>query len=320
MNTSSALRRNASFIAGFGLMASPLAALSSPAFAASADCTAVDPSATEVLTNICEVQYLETGDYSLTPPSGVTKLTALIVGGGGAANYEAGTYAGGGGAVVYVANVDASTTVDVTVGVGAQSASDLQGGSSSVNSDVAAGGLTGIPDGLGTGVGGTSGNGNVGSSYDDDKGSGGGAGGVADSYSGGLGVLASAAANDSAMWPSVDGEPYYGAGGSVQSMAPGYGDAGWGADGTGQRDYGMDGLVILRWTSVPPADTGLANTGLSSWNVALGAMFAAGLFFVALGSFTARSELRFAGSRERLVGLLKDANERLNRPDASTRN
>jgi hypothetical protein len=48
-------------------------------------------------------------------------------------------------------------------------------------------------------------------------------------------------------------------------------------------------------------------------------MFAAGLFFVAFGSLSARNKLRFAGSRERLVGLLKDANDRLSREDSSRR-
>jgi hypothetical protein len=50
------------------------------------------------------------------------------------------------------------------------------------------------------------------------------------------------------MWPAVDGEPFYGAGGDVTPAVPGYGEAGWGADGSGSRDYGMDGLVVIRWT------------------------------------------------------------------------
>jgi hypothetical protein len=218
------------------------------------------------LPGICELQFVEAGDFTFSAPTGVTKLAALVVGGGGATVYQdQGIYAGGGGAVVYVANVDISAPVDITVGIGAQSASDIQGGSSSVNADSAAGGFTGVPDPNNAGVGGASGNGNEGSIYDIGggimRGSGGGAGGAAGGYDGGLGVLASEAANDAAMWPADPSEPYYGAGGAIQSMVPGYGEAGWGADGTGQRDYGMDGLVILRWT---PGSASLPATGVNA--------------------------------------------------------
>ena len=238
-------RRNVAAFAGLGLIATPLAALGNPAFASTADCTAVDPSATEVLPDICEIQYLETGEYTFTAPAGVTKLSAVIVGGGGARETISGNYAGGGGAVVYVSQVDASAPVDVVVGIGAQSSSDAAGGASSVNDDVAAGGFTGSSADA---HGGDSGNGNAGGNVDA-EGGGGGAGAAGSGSNGGIGLQASAVANDSVMWPAVDGEPYYGSGGDVQPMVAGYGEAGWGADGSGQRDYGMDGLVILRWTT-----------------------------------------------------------------------
>lgn len=245
MEKSSFLRRNTAALAGVGLIASPFIALSTPAFASTADCTAVDPGATEVLPDICEVQFVETGDYTFTAPSGVVKLTALIVGGGGARETASGNYAGGGGAVVYVADVDSSAPVDITVGIGAQSSTDAAGTASSVNDDIAAGGFTG------TSVdahGGDSGNGNAGgaTSY---EGGGGGAGAAATGNDGGIGLQASAVANDAAMWPAVDGEPFYGAGGDVTPAVSGYGEAGWGADGSGDRDYGMDGLVAIRWTT-----------------------------------------------------------------------
>ncbi len=304
-------RRNVAAFAGLGLIATPLVALGNPAFAATADCTAVDPSATEVLPDICEIQYPETGEYTFTAPAGVTKLSAVIVGAGGArSTAEFGNYAGGGGAVVYVSQVDVSAPIDVVVGMGAQT-SDAAGTASSVNDDVAAAGFTGTADP--SPGGGASGNGNAGGLIYA-EGGGGGAGAAGSGSNGGIGLQASAVANDTAMWPAVDGEPYYGSGGDVQPMVAGYGEAGWGADGSGQRDFGMDGLVILRWTFA-----GLANTGLTTWNIALGAMFAAGLFFVAFGSLSARNTLRFAGSRERLVGLLKDANDRLSREDSSRR-
>ena len=244
MENTSFLRRNTAALAGVGLIASPFIALSTPAFASTADCTAVDPSATEVLPDICEVQYLEYGNFTFTAPSGVVKLTALIVGGGGARESADGNYAGGGGAVVYVADVDASAPLDITVGIGAQSSSDAAGTASSVNDDIAAGGFTGNS---GAALGGASGNGNAGGGVSD-FGGGGGAGAAGSGGTGGVGLKASALANDAAMWPAVDGEPFYGAGGDVTPAVPGYGEAGWGADGSGSRDYGMDGLVVIRWT------------------------------------------------------------------------
>ncbi len=245
MENTSFLRRNTAALAGVGLIASPFIALSTPAFASTADCTAVDPSATEVLPDICEVQYVEYGDFTFTAPSGVVKLTALIVGGGGARQTDSGNYAGGGGAVVYVADVDASAPLDITVGIGAQSSSDAAGTASSVNDDIAAGGFTGTTDPNPRG--GASGNGNDGGLLFE-TGGGGGAGADASGATGGVGLKASALANDTAMWPAVDGEPFYGAGGDVEPAVAGYGEAGWGADGSGSRDYGMDGLVVIRWT------------------------------------------------------------------------
>ena len=273
MEKISSFRRNSVALAGVSLIAAPLAVMATPAFALADACTAVDPGATEVVPGVCELQFVEGGDFTFTAPSGVSKLTAVIVGGGGATVYDSGTYAGGGGAVVYVANVDTSAPVDITVGLGAQSASDLQGGASSVNSDVADGGFTGVPDGFGIGVGGSSGNGNSGSVYDTGggnmKGSGGGAGAAAFEYSGGVGLKPSEVSNDAQMWPADPSEVILGSGGSIQAMSPGYGDAGWGADGTGQRDYGMDGLVILRWSmsSTLPA-TGLDSGTFAAFTLA----------------------------------------------------
>jgi len=141
-------------------------------------------------------------------------------------------------------------------------------------------------------------------------GAGGGAGGAApDQYTGGPGVTASAVANDAEMWPAVAGEPEYGAGGDVIVLPSVAGVAGSGANTDAAS--GEDGLVVLRWTMTP----NLANTGLTSWSIALGALFAGALFFVASGSFKARSELQFAGRRQRLVALLRDADERLGRTE-----
>ncbi len=243
-------------------MASPLIALGTPAFASANDCTQYDAAATEPLTGVCELQYVETGDFTFTAPSGVAKLSAVIVGAGGATYYYNGTYTGGGGNVVYVSSVDTSAPVSISVGQGALDASVTQGGESSVNSDVAAGGNSGHSISPFAGEGGSSGNGNAGSSYSfGDMGAGGGAGGTASDGIGGVGLTASGVANDASMWPADAGEPIYGQGGDTSPVNPGFGEAGWGGDGSGSRDFGQDGLVILRWTmkSALPA-TGV-NTG-----------------------------------------------------------
>ena len=116
MRMSSNLTRNAAALAGLGLVASPLLALIAPALAAADPCTQYDAAATEVLTGVCELQYVETGDFTFTAPSGVAKLSAIVVGAGGGTMYDNGTYTGGGGAVVYVANVDTAAAVAITVG------------------------------------------------------------------------------------------------------------------------------------------------------------------------------------------------------------
>ena len=73
-------------------------------------------------------------------------------------------------------------------------------------------------------------------------------------------------------------------------------------------------------SDVAPADLSLPNTGFTPWTTALGTFTAAGLFLIAFGAFSARSRLRFAGSRTRLVLLLRDANARLGRTESSHRN
>ncbi len=302
-------RRNVVLFASAGLVATPLVALATPAFAADT-CGTTDPAATEVAPGVCEVQFVESGTFTFNAPSGVAKLSAVIVGAGG--GYSSGgpdAYGGGGGAVVYVASVDTTAPIAIEVGMGVDGSSNA-GGSSSVNSDVAAGGFSGNRDGgSGCECGGSSGNGNAG--WPDFMfGAGGGAGGPApDQNSGGPGVTASAAANDADLWPAVAGEPAYGAGGNVIVLPSIAGVAGSGANTDAAS--GDDGLVILRWTMA----SSLVNTGLTSWSIALGALLAGALFFVASGSFKARSDLQFAGRRQRLVALLKDADERLGRTE-----
>lgn len=315
MEISPRVRRHVAAFAGLGIAAAPLIATSTPALATD-PCGTSDPAATEVSAGICEVAFSSAGDFTFTAPTGVAKLTAVIVGaGGGSGADNTGAYAGGGGNVVYVGSVDVGAPVAITVGLGADGGP--QGESSSVNADVATGGYSGMNTPTGPcDCAGTSGNGNAGSYYwngANDTGAGGGAGGAAFLDAPGLGMSASNVANDTELWPALAGEPLYGAGGNA-SINPGsiVGNAGDGAIADGV-SAGNDGLVILRWAPIAATEPVLVNTGLTTWSVALGAMFAALLFFIASGSFKAKGELQFAGNRERLVNLLRDADARLRR-------
>ncbi len=51
----------------------------------------------------------------------------------------------------------------------------------------------------------------------------------------------------------------------------------------------------------------LVNTGLNSWNSILGALAAGSLIIIAFGAFSARSQLKFAGSRAKLLSILRRA-------------
>jgi hypothetical protein len=314
MEKFSSFRRNSVAIAGVSLIAAPLAVMATPAFAVADACTAVNAGATEVLPGVCELQFVEAGDFTFTAPSGVAKLSAVIVGAGGGSLttlYDA--YAGGGGEVIFVQTVDVSAPVEIEVGLGSDG-STASGGSSSVNDKVAAGGFSGTYDGVtNCTCGGYSGNGNAG--WDDMlSAAGGGAGGAApDQFSGGPGLTASEAADESSMWPAVSGEDSYGAGGNMVTPGALTKTPGSGADTS--TPAGEDGLVILRWTSASGDSGALVNTGLTSWGVALGAMFAIGLFFVATGAFRAKNDLQFAGSRARLLQLMRVADARLKRAE-----
>lgn len=142
--------------------------------------------ATLVDTGICEVTFTETPDSAWTPPAGITKLQALLVGAGGAIGND-NEYGGGGGEVVLV---ELATTgdVDVTVGLGGLHAGDVDG-----TDTVVAQGSTietaafGENSGRGDVDGGASGNGNDGAYY----GGGGGAGGAASVGFAGEGVVVS---------------------------------------------------------------------------------------------------------------------------------
>ena len=122
---------------------------------------------TLVTAGVCEATFTESGTF--TPPATTTKLEALLVGAGGAAN---GIYGGGD---VQIVELLSSGEITVTVGEGGTlgGGGNGTGGASSVaqgaTTDSAEGGTAGENGSTG---GGTSGNGNEGSAQ-----SGGGAGG-----------------------------------------------------------------------------------------------------------------------------------------------
>ncbi len=113
-----------------------LALAASPASATNA-CSA---GATLVSDGICEVAFTS-GSHTFTPPAGITKLDALVVGAGGAGSAD-NTYPdayGGGGGDVKLVTLTASGDVTVSVGVAGVHGTAT---SSANDSSVAQGGVT----------------------------------------------------------------------------------------------------------------------------------------------------------------------------------
>ena len=191
MNTTArALRVSALSASGILLGAAMLPAGS--AFAAASDCGS---DGTIVADGICEVTFLEGTDVVWTPPAGITKLQALLVGAGGAAGAPGGDngYSGGGGEVTLVELADTGD-VTLTVGVASEWGESVAGGYTTVDqgsdSFQAAPGLHAAESGFDA-IGGESGNGNVSSGG---SGGGAGAGGPAgfdywNAWSGGPGLI-----------------------------------------------------------------------------------------------------------------------------------
>jgi LPXTG-motif cell wall-anchored protein len=134
--------------------------------------------ATAISATVCEADFTAVGATSWTPPSNVTTVEALIVGGGGSGDSFVGLgYAGGGGEVKIV-TLDNTGEVTVTVGAKNNSSSTVQGSMP----------ISAAPGSLGS-FGGASGNGNTGASNNGHAG--GGAGGAASGNVGGPGVVVS---------------------------------------------------------------------------------------------------------------------------------
>lgn len=85
----------------------------------------------EVIPDVCQIVVTESGDVEF--PSGIGRVTAIIVGGGGGGAYDSvlGSFAGGASGVVrYVDDVDVSAgSVSVVIGTGGASALGVAAGS-----------------------------------------------------------------------------------------------------------------------------------------------------------------------------------------------
>ncbi len=134
-------------VLGIGAGGLVLGGAAAPASAFTGTCPTTVPAATLVADGVCEVRMTASGSF--TPPAGIAKLSAVLVGAGGGAAYTTdGFYAGDGGSVTYIDSVSLAGPIPVVVGVGGQPGPDpaqpaTDGGETSVGTVPAAGGLRG---------------------------------------------------------------------------------------------------------------------------------------------------------------------------------
>ena len=279
------LTRNVALASGAGLAVVPMAFAATPSFAA-ADCG----EGTEVSAGICEKAYTTAGDYTFAVPASVSKMSAVLVGGGQSGIADSIAYAGGGGGVAFVDSVDISAPIAITVGAGGVFVNDDEiglGGGTTVGTNTAGGGGSGRgpDDPLSVLIQSGSPQGSLG--WVDvalGLGSGGGAGGIPTDCVAGPGLTASEVAAGSSLFPAVLGEAELGQGGSCSGVTlTSEAGAGKGGDVSGelpnlQAEAGADGAVILRWAS------GLPDTGLNIQPWVIGASVAAVLGGAVLAS------------------------------------
>lgn len=255
--------RQTGFIGGSALVLAPLAFLGQSASAAQTCATSV-PAATLIAPDVCQVSFTAAGSHTFTAPTGIAKLSALVIGAGGGATTWAGSYGGGGGEVVLIDSVDTSGSISITVGAGGAYGTDgltdsgADGQDSSVNLTTAAGGKGATFAG-----GGASGNGNLGANVSDVSGGGGGSSAAATNSAGGAGTKPSSAGAGSPLFPPISGELAYGAGGSsvTGSVAtPDIAGNGGNSQSSSESENGRDGAVFFRFAADGQAET-LAATG-----------------------------------------------------------
>jgi hypothetical protein len=249
---------------------------------------------------ICQVTFTEGRDF--TVPAGVTKLTAVLVGGGGGSYVDPRDpelrAAGGAGGVKYVDNVALTgKPIVVTIGAGGDVGGD--GEQTFVGTDRAGKGLRG-----GELVGGTSGSTNPGnersgtSPYNWAAGGGAQTAAIAGSSAGGLGYLFSEIPGiDADLWPAASNlATAVGTGGAGYQLTPATQNYGDGGSVLGE-ESGKSGVVIFRFAAMPdvtptpdvtpaPPAAEIANTGVATTGGLLLpiALIVAGASFVALRS------------------------------------
>lgn len=271
---------------------------------------------TLVSAGVCEVVFTSTPNSNWTPPAGITRLQALVVGGGGAGGYTNPNQVGLGGGGGDVKIVDLAATGDVTVVVGVGRQAVVQQAVGYVyDSSVAQGGTTT------TAVAGTSGTGGKGGSsftYSSTGDGGAGSGGASASGAGGAGLVVGDLPG--APGSLFAGDPLcFGGGGASQGSTSGCGggnvqpittgapiiqdlpraNSGGGGGGTYDADFGgiflvlqngADGIVVLRFSGATLPDTGVADLSDMAWT-------AVGVLALGAGAvaFAARPSLRRRG-------------------------
>jgi len=277
--------RNIALVSGAGLAAVPMAFAATPSFAA-ADCG----EGTEVSAGICEKAFTTAGDYTFTVPASVSKMSAVLVGGGQGGILDVVAYGGGGGGVVFVDSVVIFAPIAITVGAGGVFVNEVGislGFATTVGTNIAGGGgsVTGPNDEWSVLV--ESGSPQKSLGWVDlalGLASGGGAGGIPTDCAAGPGLTASEVAAGSSLFPAVLGEPELGQGGSCSGITvtsePGAGKGGdvFGEVPNLQAEAGTDGAVILRWAP------GLPDTGMNMQPWVIGASVAAVLGGAVLAS------------------------------------
>lgn len=304
----------------------------SSAYAIPSSCGGV-AGAVEVFSGVCQISFDQTGEgQSFTAPTGITKMGAILVGGGGGAwvNSDNGleAYGGGGGGVAYV-NLDSDSGHDFEISVGAGGPEAETGGASSLlnlatEEFYSAEGGSGA-DGMGSGDSGDPGSGDGTFGYHGASGGGacgdGSAMDTVDDYqqnvSGGAGCAPSSlGGSDVALFPASGSDPLLGAGGDasiavtfdtevLMNAQYAYGNTGAGGSAAGVNvpdaasstaQPGTDGGVYIRWQTAQPTNPELAETGVdtSSLQSAIGfSMFIAGIAAVGFGvTRTRRTAMR----------------------------
>lgn len=273
-----------------------------PAMAAPT-CGATEPAATVVAPGVCQVVVTESGTF--TAPSGLSKLSALVVGAGGSAFYGGADgygFGGGGGEVVYVDQVSLSTPATVTVGSGAPvgDGSILDGGSTRLDSTEARGGKG--PFTFASGNGNASGTESGISQYSGGGGAAG-AGQRSDDRAipalGGAGYSTSSLPGvDPVLFPAIADDLVLGQGGTASGAAeaPGVGFGGGAATSSSGATAGGDGVIIFRYAALddgvvpvplpaaPAAAAPVVKPTLAETGVEAAGMSAAGLGAALLGA------------------------------------